>query len=449
LEVLRGGIVPENPHSDRDALLSECQSLRARLEVSERARQRAELLSEASAILFESLDHKVVLERLARLVVRSFADWCVIDLVEDGEIQRVAGAHADPQKQPVLEDLRRRFPPRWDSPHPAVKVLRSGQPLAFPEVSDEDMRRLTEGEEHMRLGVVLGVRSGMVVPLIARERVLGALTVGSGHPERRYGQDDVDLILALARRAAVAIENALLHHQSQEAVRLRDEFLSVASHELNTPMAALMLSLEGLGTEDPELQLDRAGMVHVAGLAERQGRRLTKLINDLLDVTRLSRGALELHREDVELCGLVREVVARYKPELERAGCEVTLDLPGPAVGRWDPMRLDQVVLNLLANAAKFGAHKPITIRVETAGDRVRLSVIDRGMGIDPTQQERIFERFERGVASRHYGGLGLGLYICRRIVDSHGGTIAVRSALGHGATFTVELPCHEPEGIS
>jgi signal transduction histidine kinase len=181
-------------------------------------------------------------------------------------------------------------------------------------------------------------------------------------------------------------------------------------------------------------------------LAERQGKRLTKLISDLLDVSRLTRGALALHREEVELTALVREVVARYRPELERAGCEVALDLPDPVHGFWDPMRLDQVILNLVANAAKFGVRRPIELKVARQENHARLTVSDHGIGVDPSQHERIFERFERGVSSRHYGGLGLGLYICKRIVESHGGVISVESRPGQGATLLVELPLRPPE---
>jgi signal transduction histidine kinase len=427
-------------------LQAQLRELRSRLQEAEEAQRRSELLAEASAVLSDSLDHHVVLAQLARLMVGSFSDWCVVDLVEDGEIRRVAGAAADPAKEHVLEELQRRFPPRWDSPHPATRVLTTGQPLVFPEVTEADARRMSESDEHRLLGEVLGARSGLCVPLEARGRLLGALTAGSARPDRRFGPPDVELILEVARRAAIAIENAQLYHQSQEALRLRDEFLSVASHELNTPMAALMLSLEGLGTPDPDLQLDARSTVQVAKLAERQGRRLTKMIGDLLDVTRLARGSLALHCEEVELTALVREVVARYKPELERAGCEISLDLAGPVQGLWDPMRLDQVVLNLLANAAKFGAHKPIELAVARVGDRARLTVSDHGIGVDPSQHTRIFERFERGVSSHHYGGLGLGLYICKRIVESHGGVITMDSRPGHGATFLVELPLQPPE---
>jgi signal transduction histidine kinase len=425
------------------ALLDQAEG---RLRAAEAEQRRLAVLAEASAVLTESLDHKVVLDRLARLVVRAQADWCVIDLVEDGEIQRVAGAHADPHKQALLEELQRSHPPRWDSPHPATQVLKTGQTLAFGTVTEADVQRLTVNDDHRRLVRALGIRSGVCVPLPAHGRVMGALSAGSGDAGRRFEPADVQLVEEIARRAAVAIENARLHYQSQEAVRLRDEFLSVASHELNTPMAALMLSLEGLGTPDPDLQLDQQGMIHVAKLAERQGKRLTKLIGDLLDVTRMTRGTLALNLEKVDLSALVREVLARYKPELERAGCQVTTQLSGPVIGLWDPMRLDQVVLNLVANAAKFGARKPVELTVERMGDRARLKVADHGIGIDPAQQQRIFERFERGVSSHNYGGLGLGLYICKRIVESHGGVISVESRLAQGAAFMVELPLNPPQ---
>jgi signal transduction histidine kinase len=432
--------VSDNVPGDGAELLALLRATQERLRTAEEAQRRAALLADAGALLFESLDHREVLERLARLVVRWFADWCMIDLLEDGDIVRVAGAHADPEKQPIVDELRLRYPPRWTSPHPSTQVLKTGQPVLLRDISAQLARQITVDDEHARLGTVLGARSGMSVALTAHGRVLGALTAGSVEPAR-FDTADLDLMLELARRAAVAIENAQLHHQSQEAVRLRDEFLSVAAHELNTPMAALMLSLEGLGAPEPELQLDPKGMVQVARLAERQGRRLTKLIRDLLDVTRLSRGALSLDYEDLDLTALVREVVARYKPELERAGCDVSLTLEGPVPGQWDGARLDQVVLNLLANAARFGARKPIAIRVERVGGDARLTVSDQGIGVDASQHQRIFERFERGVTSHQYGGLGLGLYICRRIVESHGGSIAVESRVGQGATFTVSLP--------
>jgi hypothetical protein len=182
-----GDLVAETTAGDRDELRAELRALEARLQVSEAARLRAELLADASSVLFESLDHKVVLERLARLVVRSFAEWCVIDLIEDGQLIRAAGAHADPAKQPLMDELQRRFPPHWDSPHPSVRALKTGQTQIFSDLSQEDIRQLTENDEHRRLITALGTRSGVTVPLSARGAMVGAFTAGSGQSQRRFG----------------------------------------------------------------------------------------------------------------------------------------------------------------------------------------------------------------------------------------------------------------------
>ena len=420
------------------SLLRREQAARA---VSEAAGRRAAFLSNASALLSESLDHPTVLTRLARLAVGVVADWCVIDVVEDGQIQRLAGAHIDPRKEPLLAELQRRYPPRWDSPQPAANVIRSGKRLLIPDASPELLRGFTVDAEHLRLMMALGTRSGMVVPLLAHGRTLGSITMGSGQASRAPGQADLELVEELARRAAIAIDNAQLFHQAQEAVRVRDEFLSVASHELNTPITAQMLLLESLllprgQRRDPE------AVLRVVAQAERQGRRLTRLVSDLLDVTRMDRGEGTFRTEPVELGALVQEVVARFETELAQAACPVQLNLAQPVRGNWDRVRIAQIVLNLLANAAKFGAGQPIELRVEQVGPLARLSVTDHGPGIELPVQGRIFDRFVRGVSAQHYGGLGLGLYICRRIAEAHHGSIRVESQPEHGATFVVDLPC-------
>jgi predicted ATPase/signal transduction histidine kinase len=247
----------------------------------------------------------------------------------------------------------------------------------------------------------------------------------------------------LAAQAAISLENAALlgqervaRAQALEAVRLRDEFLSVASHELNTPLSTLVLSVQTLR----EGGRSEAESARLTDLIDRQAGRLARLVNDLLDATRLQQKLLVLEREITDLSALVRDVVTRLGPQLQQARCPTELVL-APARVNVDRGRIEQVLSNLLSNAMKFGPGKPITVTTGTRQGRAVLSVSDHGIGIDPARQPRIFERFERGVSPRHYGGLGLGLYISRQIVDAHGGTIEVRSAPGEGATFTVELP--------
>jgi signal transduction histidine kinase len=377
---------------------------------AEAARARAVLLAEASALLGESLDYEPVLARLADLVARTIADWCLVDLVEEGRLRRAAQAHRDPAKQPALDGQAEAFPSAWDSPHPATRVL----------------------------------ESGFAVPLVARGRVLGAITVGAGQSSRRLGHADLELCQELARRAAIAVDNAHLYRQTQEAVRLRDEFLVVASHELNTPTAALTLSLDMLRERLRRAPPDRT-LHQVTEVAARQGARLTRLIGELLDATTLEQAGPTLEPATVELGAVVRGVLGRLAPELERAGCSVSVDAPEPVVGVWDEARLGQILASLLSNAAKFGAGKPIEVRVGRKGDRAWLSVTDHGIGVDRSQHARIFERFVRGVSAGNFGGLGLGLYISRKVAESHGGSLRVESDEGGGATFVLELPIAGP----
>jgi GAF domain-containing protein len=228
------------------SLLAKERTARA---AAEEERSRSAFLAEAGELLAEPLDTEETLVRLARLCVHSMADWCVIDVLLDGqEIRSVAGAHADPAKEPLIRELQRRYPPRWDSPHPAARVLRSGEPLLLPEMSGNELRSFCEDDEHLRLLHELGTRTGLAVPLAARGQTLGVISLSSASSGRSYGRADLELAQELARRAATAVDNARLYRKAQEAVRLRDEFLSIAAHELYTPMTSLMLSLQALAS---------------------------------------------------------------------------------------------------------------------------------------------------------------------------------------------------------
>jgi PAS domain S-box-containing protein len=231
--------------------------------------------------------------------------------------------------------------------------------------------------------------------------------------------------------------------QLQEAVRLRDDFLSVASHELKTPLTPLSLRLQGLERSiraEPGSPM-AARLGKEVEVMRRQVKRLSDLVNDLLDVSRISTGRMKLSFEEVDLTEVTREVTARFQPEAQRAGCELILDTDGPVAGQWDRLRLEQVLTNLLSNAIKYGAGKPVHLRVEHQEGSARLVVRDEGIGIQPEAMGRIFNRFERAVSERHYGGLGLGLYVTRQIVAAMSGTVRAESTPDQGATFTVELP--------
>jgi signal transduction histidine kinase len=257
----------------------------------------------------------------------------------------------------------------------------------------------------------------------------------------------VELAVELGRRMAMAVDNVRLLDATRRALHLREEFLRIASHELRTPLTSLRLSTQGLlrATERnravaPEL-LDRTLRRVLSNTA-----RLEQLTSELLDVTRIEQGHLHLNPIEISLDAIVREAVEHIEAELTASGSSVSIECAAPVMGQWDPSRLEQVVTNLVSNAVKFGAGKPIEIRIERLGADVQLTVTDHGIGIDPVRRPFVFDRFERAVPSSRYGGLGLGLYIARSIVVAHGGTVTVDSELGTGSTFTVTLPCSVPE---
>jgi signal transduction histidine kinase len=265
------------------------------------------------------------------------------------------------------------------------------------------------------------------------------MTLALAESDRRYDSDDLAHAVDLASRCAMAMENAELFQQAKEAVGLRDEFLSIASHELRTPLSTLQLLLQSV--ERVVTRLDSRELVAQIKRILRQLDRLTELVSKLLDVTRIGAGQLALDFEEFDAVPVVQEIVERFAEPARAAGSRLQLRLPELLICRADRLRLDQILTNLLSNAIKFGAGKPIDILLQGSPSHLELTVRDQGIGIPAEHLARIFDRFERAVSSRHYGGLGLGLYITRRIVEAHRGTVQVESSPGSGAAFTVTLP--------
>ncbi|WP_437522035.1 AAA family ATPase [Sorangium sp. So ce726] len=392
-------------------------------------RKRAELaerfLADASRKLM-ALGYGATLESVAQLALPALADRCVIDvdLAQDAPGRTVTAGMPAELASAVTDALR---------PLAAASPDR-------PEIGDVRAAPLLDP---------LGVHSFLRVPLLARERRFGVMTLLAAAPRHRYGPADLWLAQELASRAALALDNSRLFAEAQEAIERRDEFLLVASHELKTPLTSLTMQAHLLARLLPRLQRGEVAPERIDAaiqLLNRQIARLAHLVNELLDVTRLNAGQLTLARAPVDLAALAREVVERMHQQVVDARCRTRLELDEPVIGHWDPSRMEQVLINLLTNAMKYGAGGLIHVIVRREGARAVLVVRDHGMGIAEADQTRIFERFERAVSVRNFGGLGLGLYIVRWIVTSHGGTIRVESKPGAGATFIVELPLHPPE---
>ncbi|WP_437718451.1 AAA family ATPase [Sorangium sp. So ce448] len=407
-----------------------------------RAEQAERFLAEASRQLM-TLGYSATFESVAQLPVPELSDQCIVEVLSADRTPGPTVVAGVPGEQ--LEALKEALRALAEAPPAGSEGVDGRAAPLVQQVRSLDPRVRPRWER-------LGVHAFLRVPLLARDRYFGVMTLLATAPERRYGPADLRLAEELGRRAALVLDNTRLYTEAQEAIERRDEFLVVASHELKTPLTSMQMQVQAA-----ERLLHRGSLAGVPParieamfrILGRQTSRLGRLVDELLDVTRMNAGRLTLTRAPVDLAALVREVVERMRPQLADARCPTQLDLGAPVVGYWDPDRLEQVVVNLLSNAMKYGAGGPIFIGVRRQADRVQLVIRDEGIGIAEADQDRIFERFERAVSVRNFGGIGLGLYIARSIVASHGGSIRVQSKPGAGATFVVELPLSAPESAA
>jgi len=415
-----------------------------------RAETHQTFLASVSDTLASSLDYEATLAHVVQRAVPALGDGCALDMLEpDGSLRRLEVAHVDPVRKEISRELARHQPLRLEDPSGPGAVIRTGHTELRAEVTDEMLLRYAKDARHLELLRGTGVTSSLIVPLHARDRTFGALSFfycrgGQPRASRHYGEEEQPLAEDLGRRAALAVDNARLYREAQRAVQRRDEFLSVASHELKTPLTPLNLKLSALSREIPrccEHEPRAQELQRHLEMARRQLRKLSTLINALFDVSRIAQGRLTLDPTETDLGEVLGEVAAWFAPEAARVGSKLWVEGEPHVPGRWDRLRLEQILTNLLSNAIRYGAGRPIHVRVESEGDRARLVVRDEGIGISTEAQERIFGKFERAVSDRHYGGLGLGLHITRGIVEAMGGVIQVESRPGEGSTFTVELP--------
>ncbi len=412
-------------------------------DITRRKREELEagFLSDTSHLLTASLDIEEALHTLARRCVPALGEGCILQVLDGrGQPLLLETAATEPLQEALLVEMLRR---QEDGVGGLMRrLMPQDTPQLFDELPPTLIDPLSSDPSHPRLLELVGTRSLLAVPLRARGRALGALLLLSSAP-RLHEAEDLRFAEALADRVALSVDNALLFREARQAVAQRDAFFTLAAHELRTPTTALKLNVQSLlrahrrgetGPLPPALQ----GRLENV---DRTAVRLTALVGELLDVTRMHTGRLRLELEEVDLTPLVRGVADRFRLRAPHPGSPLLVEAPGPVVGCWDRPRLEQVVTHLLSNAIKYGAGRPIHLRVEGERESARLVVRDEGIGIAPESLPRLFGRFERAVSERHYGGLGLGLYITRQIVEALGGSVSVDSAPGAGATFTVELP--------
>jgi signal transduction histidine kinase/PAS domain-containing protein len=434
---------------------------RARAE-TEAARQRLAFLADASERLASSLDYETTIKRIVSLAVPTLADWAAYNVDGgDGTVRTIAIHHPDPAMEELAQEISRRYPLRSDETVGVANVIRTGESELIPEIPDAVLEAIAHDAEHLRMLRSIGFRSLINVPLVSGGRVLGALGFCTGESGRYFGEADLAFAMELARRAAVAIENARLYREAQEARaeaeaanRAKSEFLSTMSHELRTPLNAIggYTQLLAMGVRGPVTEAQREDLTRV----ERAGQHLQSLINDILNFARLEAGQVQFDVQDVSLDAVLDDLEALLLPQLrergiayDHGGCTAEKGAEVHSV-RADPEKLRQVLLNLLTNALKFttpggrvwlscDAGTPAPDGVET----VRLRVSDTGRGVPASELSRIFEPFvqvDRHLTTGSQQGVGLGLAISRDLARGMGGDLTAESEVGVGSTFTLTL---------
>jgi signal transduction histidine kinase/PAS domain-containing protein len=395
-----------------------------------RHQENASFINKASEVLASSLGVEQTLRNLARLCVPEIADSCSIDVASGDGYERVAVRHVDPGKEELIRDVGRNAQ-RSPETSEVMRVLKSGtaELLDAPVTGDPLLK-------------ALNIHSAAMVPMKARGRILGVLSLVYNESGRRYAEEDLPLLEEIARRAATALDNARLYEAAESANRAKDEFLATLSHELRTPLTAISgwAHMLELGISDDETS--RLAVDTILRSARAQG----ELIDDLLDLSRVVAGTLHLNVTTVDLSSIVAEVAVAARPAADAKG--LTIVVEGglrPLLVRGDDRRLRQVVWNLVTNAVKF-TDRGGTIRIipSARGGVARVTVVDTGRGITPEFLPYVWDRFRQADSStsRQHGGLGLGLSVVRHLVELHGGTVSVKSeGAGQGATFCFELP--------
>jgi PAS domain S-box-containing protein len=408
-----------------------------------RSDQTARFLADASAALAVLVDFDSTLQKVASLAVPSFADWATVDLAEaDGSLRRVSVSHVDPAKVQLAHEVHRRFPPEPHAPQGVWAILCTGRSEIVPVITDELLVQSIKDDELLRIMRELGLKSYIGVPLTVRGRTLGVITFINAESGHQYDETDLAVAEDLAGRAAIAIENAQLYQELRQADQRKDEFLATLAHELRNPLAPIrnglqVLRLAGGGGEMAN---------EVRTMMERQLDQMVRLVDDLLDVSRITRDKLELRKEQVTLASVLQSAVETSRPLIDQSGHTFSLTLPPtPVYLEADLTRLAQVFSNLINNSAKYtmpGGR--IAVSGEVAQGEVLVRVRDNGLGIPVDALPRIFDMFSQVDRNmeRAQGGLGIGLTLVRRLIEMHDGTVEAHSdGPGQGSEFIVRLP--------
>lgn len=406
-----------------------------------REQQGAQLLGDASRVLASTLDYEKTLEAVARLAVGGLADWCSVDLADpDGKVHQVVVSHRDEAKIRWAKELNKRYPPDHSGPTGVGHVIRTGQAELYADISDAMLVAAARDADHLAIMRELQIKSAIIVPMIARGRTLGALTLISSGSGRRYDEADQALAMELATRAAIAIDNAQLYRSALAASESKSAFLATMSHELRTPLNAI-IGYQSLLAEGIDGRLNEPQLVQLTRIRS-SADHLLGLIDEVLTFSRVDAGKEMVRREEVHLAPIVAEAIAMVTPLAESKGLKLRNQTADAGL-LTDGGKVRQILLNLLSNAIKFSDDGEIVVRSRLDGDSVAVSIIDPGIGISPENVARIFDPFWQVEqrSTRRVGGTGLGLSVSRSLARLLGGDVSVESAVDRGSSFTLTLP--------
>ncbi len=428
------------PFFDRHGAVTGCKTALTDITALKRAQEKLQFLSQASAVLASSFDYRATLVEVAHLAVPVLADICVVDLVDDaGTTSRLELACADPAISARLLPCRT-TPPRADDATAVGRAIRTRQPLLFPDCSAAALASTGEAFDHEALIRISGAQSVMVAPLVARDRVLGVITLIATESGRRYSSNSLSTASDLATHAALAIDNARLYQQAQRAIAARQDVLSFVSHDLSNPLMGILLTTDTLlrSARDNERRKGWSQIERVRRAAE----QMSHMIHDLLDVASIDAGRLTIGAADHEIGQLFDDGFAMLGPLAAAKGIALRFEQPMAVLAvRCDRERVIQVLSNLVGNAIKFTpAGGAVSVSARPSGGKALLVVRDTGPGISPAVRPHIFERFWQADETANHGR-GLGLFIAKSLVEAQSGSIWVDSPAAGGATFSFTLP--------
>lgn len=403
--------------------------------------QSLRYLAEASKLLASSLDYHKTLESIGKLAVPTMADWFTIDMLDkSGELQRITIAHKDPKQIKWARELQKEYPPDMNAPMGIPNVIRTGKSELYPDIPDEMLVKAARDKKQLQLLRKLGFSSAMIVPIHQQGVTVGGISFISTNPHRHYNTSDVTIAEELAHRASIAIENARLYSDSQKAISLRDEFISVASHELKTPVTSVKMFTQVLKHHSEQIGDTKA--IQYLSTMDKQLNKLTELIYDLLNISKIQAGRMEYNLKVFNFDTSIKDIVDVLQQSAGNHKIIVKGETKKKIKG--DEERIGQVVNNLVSNAIKYSPKaKEIIIHLTSDKESVTVGIQDFGVGMEKEHLVRIFERFYRvyDTNDKTFPGLGIGLYISAEIVKRHGGKLWVDSNLGKGSTFYFTLP--------